>query len=306
MTMSADGSPVTGAPATGTDPAAQQPAAPVAQQTPAAAPATPPAATPEGGAPAFKRPTVSDLPDETLSARLEHAKKVAAAKARADAFAELNITDPEAYKKKRADDEAKLKKFEDDEAKRQRAAMSEAQRVKADLDAANLRAEAAERELQAYRDAESNRTQSQRLESTAAKHIAPEFLDAAVSFKFKAYIKQLEKENPAALKDLDDRAIDKWFRDFAQKNPAYARREDADPTKQPEAPKPPERKVETVRRPVTTGVQPRAPGALPSRTPNGQDAASAAGKTVRPGLPNSMTPAEVREHARKQGYKWPA
>ena len=248
--------------------------------------ATPPA--PEG----FKRPTTADLPPEALTKRLEVERKRGQEEARKALLAELGIEDPNAFKTTREQQQKELQQCRQAEEKRKREQLSERERLLQDIEAEKKRAAEAETKLRDLQDQISTTEQQQMLESIASKHIHGPFVRAVVSYEFRQHIKALQKTDPNALNELDEKAIDRWFRDFARENADYQKREEQ---KEKEAPK---EQPKIVRRPITTGRPVQIPTSRPV-DPTTQ------GKTFRPNQPNSMTRAEVKEALAKQGIKYP-
>lgn len=275
-------------------------------QTMPAAPATPPAATAasaaateDGGA--GDEPRVigqggAAIPPEAIS-KLRIAERE---KARKEMMAELGITDPAAFKAAQEAQAKELKRLKTEEDKRKRDAMSEQDKLKADLEAEKQARLKVEGELTTMRNQQTLTQQIERVNGIASKHVRPSLLKAA-GWEFTAYLKTITAEERA---ELDDKDIDKWFKDLVKENADYAPLPPVAADGETPPAKPPPAKLEgpkIVRRPVTTGRP------LPSGTPPQRPAADPlAGKTFRSGQKNSMTREEVKEATSKMGLKYPA
>lgn len=184
-----------------------------------------------------------------------------------------------------------LKAAEDE---RQRAAMSREEQLQADIAAANARAEAAENRL---RELETNnvvQSQTEELRGIAGKHIKPSMLRYAL-IDFQAHVRSL---TPEQLKTFTPRAVERWFSKHAEANPdlKLVGAPPAPPAAAPPpAPKPP------VRRPLISSANPKGgTGTPPPKLPA---PGTHAGKTVRPGLPNSMDQKELNAHLKSKGMR---
>jgi hypothetical protein len=208
------------------------------------------------------------LPKRELEKRIGRAKQSALK----EVFGEEIDTDAA---KTRA---AKAKELEAQQEQQRQAQLTNEQRLQEELAREKARADEATTKLKAKQRQDVMNRETQRIAGLANKHIDPSMTELVLP-KFKQHLKTLTRQQVNA---MDDKQIEKWFRDFASKNPKLARA--AAP-----APKP------TPKVPVTNGVRGNRPGQMPS----GQGAA--AEKTARPGQPNSMTKAEIRQ---KHGVSW--
>jgi hypothetical protein len=265
------------------DPSAAPPEAqPDGKEEPPAAPSgegeETPAPSGEGDKPRVK---VSDLPDEALQPRLQAERQ--------QLLKELGIEDPKKFVSEREQREQELARFRKEEEKRKRAAMSEQQKLQADLDAVRKeRDELAQRFEQLEQERISDQQEAV-VQRTAQKHVDPEMY-AYARYEFVQHVQKLASEDPKALDELDEKAVDKFFRELVKQRPKFA-------LAAGEAPKPPE----PVKKPITTGPGPKAAPPAPAKgAPAGT---STDGKTFRPGQPNSMSKQEVREALRKQGLR---
>ena len=246
---------------------------------------------PNGAPPEQPRPYVraDQLPEDALKARLEQAKRVAAQEARAAAFKELGIEDPDKFRSERERTDAELKRY------------------KADVD--RLTAENAQlrQQLNELQESQVFSKQEQVVDSIASKYVRPRLVRAA-RIEFAVHMNELAKTDPKAVDEYTDRDVERWFKKLASdpdwaipKTPeapaaGAAGAPGAAPGKGQEAPKPPERRAEPVRRPA--GSPPPRQG-TPKPVVNG----AGAEKTLKPGQKNSMTRQEVAEHMRKNGMR---
>lgn len=251
----------------------------------------------EGGQP--RQPTtVDDLGgegSETLKARLEREHR--------KLYRELLGTEnPEEAKKKLEEMKAldkrleeqneRLKKYEAAEEKRKREQMTEEQKLKADLERQRKEAEEWKKRFEEQKTEILYQRQDTTITSIAQEYVDPKLLKYAKR-ELAEHTTSLPKDK---LAKFGERDIKRFFEKFVKDNPHFAKKAEtpAEPKKE-EEPKPP------VRKPITTGPKPeKAPAKPASRTDDGTG-----GKTFRPGQPNSMSKAEVREAARKQGIRWP-
>lgn len=261
------GTPASGAVGTSTG---EPIAVPTQQQlplTPAAA--APPAAAPPA-APAGKR--VHTLDDAALNDRL--------ARARRQALIDVHGTDDvEAIRAKLARTEA-LEKEADE---RKRAQMSEVERLQHDLARERQRAVAASTEARDLRERQEIREQQTVIESIASRHVAPRYVGMA-SRELREHLRALD---PKVVDGWTDREIAKWFQTFATKQPEIAASAAA-----------------RARQRTPVGANTQTPRPATSQSTPTSSAGTNGGKTFRPGQPNSMTRAEAREAARKQGFTW--
>lgn len=252
---------------------------------PMTAPATPPPA-PVAPAPVSPaKPAVASprMPDESLTARLERARRTE----RERVLKELGISDP-------ADAKAKLAAFEELKAKQDQAnreKMSREEQLQADL----------EREREARKDLETKLKeeatsrvydkQEQLVLDIARKHIdATKPKLAAARMGFAEYVEELPKSQVARLTERD---IDRWFAKFARENPDFA-------PKQPAPAAPPS----TVRKPISTTTPAARSKPAPAPAPTNTDpTVNPQGKTFKPGQANSMSKAEVSAELKRRGMR---
>jgi len=256
----------------------------------APAPGTTP--TPQGTAPGAtpKKPATGAA--NMTQAGLNERIKRAAETAQRNTLAALGITDPsqlETYKAKIA----RAEQLEKEAEERKRSEMSEAERLKADLakmqadlESANRRAAEAEAKAQAEKT-------DGAIRATAAKYVDPKFVRTA-RIEFKAYLEGL---SPREQERFTDQKMEVWMKRFAKENPEMAATGTGGGTTQPQP-------TPIVKKPITTGVTPRR-GTPPGQPGKGdaEDPTTFNGKTTLPGRPNSMTAAELAEHARRNGIK---
>jgi len=249
----------------------EKPAAtPPAGAAPAATPPAPPAnaAPPAAPAPKGGDEEMVTIPKRELNSRIERAKKGALK----EVFGE--DVDPETAKQKAT----KAKELEAQAEEQRRQQLTKEQQLEEDLRKEREQRTALETKLRERTRKEVAQRETQRISSIATKHIDPSMAEFALP-KFRAHLKTLKRAEINAMTDKD---IEKFFAELVKKNPRFARQSTA-----------PARNVE--RRPVTNGSQPNKP------VPHGSGQGAASPKTARPGQPNSMTKAEIRE---KFGVGW--
>jgi hypothetical protein len=184
--------------------------------------------------------------------------------------------------KKSLGEHASLKAKADEERRKK---LDEIERLKEDLKASGESKAEIARELAELRERHVVDETEREIVGAANKHVADEFLDFA-SFEFGKYVRTLDADE---IEKLTDKAIGKWFEAFGAKHPQMARVVVAAPEVVKEEPK-----VEVKTVPITTGAQ----------KPRGEVVGSdhLAGKTPKPGLPNSMTAAELKSYKAAHGY----
>jgi hypothetical protein len=178
-------------------------------------------------------------------------------------------------------DLAELKTLREEKETRRLEQLTKEQRLVEERKAARRETEearAALKFLEDERDVEQVSTQFARL---AAKHLDADLVDdddwrVALFSKLR---KHLQEETGGVASKITDKIVEKFFGEYAKEKPQFAKRSN-------------ERPVEVE---VESGS--KAPAAPPG---NGAPPGQAGVKTARPGQPNSMTAAEIRQ----AGYKW--
>lgn len=203
--------------------------------------------------------------------------------------------------KARQEELDRLKKEKED---RERAAMTDGEKVALDLAAAKAEIETLKVSLAKAEEAVMAERQEMKLSQIAsAAYIIPEALDRLGRDMARHY-KSLRS---AEQKRFDQKAIERWVKGWAKDHPRCVAQPEvpaATTTEQPAAPpavaKPP------VRRPVGAPApqQQRQPPPRANST-NRAAGTNAAGKTVKPGLPNSMNQKELDAYYREKGMKKP-
>lgn len=284
------------------------------QPDPARPAAAPPAPT------QAQAPTIGaggqPIPNAVLSVRLKQAADKAAAEERRRLFAELGIDDPARFKESRERTQKELADLRAAEEKRQREAMTEQERLRKDLETAHARIAELEAERERLVTDTQRKEQKERLTGIALRYVSPKYAGFAVT-GFQEYVVALPASEFAKLEQSKGE-IERWFRRFARDNPELAASSQdsekaAADAKAAEAaraqaaaapaPAPARPRVVVQQRKITNGTPPKgapAPAATPAAGPP-----SLAGKDPRPGRPNSMTRAEVRQWAASQGVRMP-
>lgn len=251
------------------------------------------------------RPLASGLPGETLAARLDRERR--------KILRDLDIDDPAKFKAQREAERAELARLKEQEEAGKRAQMSELQRVQADLDAERKAREAAEAKARDLEEVAIAHEQEAAVRGAALRHVDPEMYDYART-DFQRHIRELERRDPKKLAAMSEDDIEKFFKDLVKKKPRLAPLPAAEQTAEakkpaasarpgtppPAAARPAPRASTLARRPAAGSPplrQPPAPPAKPAN-PGGSN-----GKTVKPGLPNSMSSEELKAHLRQQGRR---
>lgn len=179
---------------------------------------------------------------------------------------------------------AKLKKADEYEAAQEAARveqLSETEKLKEERDRAVATANEWKTKFEAQEEDRVVTQQDSVLAKIAVKHVKEKFVRYALP-DFAAHLKKTYTE-----KEIDQLGEDKiveWFAEYAKDNPEFAIAKEAP-------------KVE--KKPLTT-----SPGST-DRPAAGKPAGEGAnGKTMKPGLPNSMTPQEARAAAGAKGYRY--
>lgn len=264
------------------------PAPPADPPKPPAPPPAPPA-PPPASVPGDPPPVVDAGETVTRSAMLERVDRARktereTAKKEQDAFfmEHYGTTDRAEVAKMRAD----AKKLEEAAEKRKREEMTEIDRHRADLAKERKLREVAEAESAKLRRRYAHDRQDARIKGIATDHVSDGSADFA-TWKFAKYVSELGEEQ---VKAMDEKAVAKWFVTFVKDNPSHAR-----------APGDPGKRKPATRKPLTTGP---APGGKPPPTPSGGGTGNLAGKTPRPGQPNSMNRGELRQHLKQKGLNY--
>jgi len=229
--------------------------------------------------------------------------------------AEYGTTDPAEIAKikslrlAQADEYTTLKKQKEDA---DRLAMSEQQRQTADLEALRTQNAELQSRLHEMETGQVVNSQTQELTKVAGKYIDPSMMEYALG-DFQRYVNKLD---PKEVKRVTPRSIERWFVKLAEEKPRFRivpvdPNAGVDPTlgtaavgvKGVDSPGPSPATIvvpKTVRRvPITTSTAPK--GGAPKPVPKKPEGGTVAGKTVRPGMPNSMTSQELKSHLRAQG-----
>lgn len=265
----------------------------------------PPAGATEAAAPPppAKRPTDRDVPPVALSERLKRAGRVAG-DAEKRRWAEALGADDPAKVKERLERLAELERQAEEQ---KRAQMGELERAKADLDATQLHVKELEAELERMREEQLYSKQDALITNIANLFIDPDAIDLARAH-FAKHVRELPPEQQEKMTERD---VKKFFEKWVQARPKFARTAET-PVGASPAPKPATKASPTrptppagaARKPITNGTPPaRGAGAPPLRSDT--DPSMLNGKTAKPGQKNSMTRAELKEFAAKNGVNYP-
>lgn len=290
-----------------TQPAAQQPAADDAGDEPAGDTAGDADEGQTGDEPVAEpaQPVVgsggSKLSSETLTTRLERERK-RILKAEYGTTDQAEISRIKAERAKQAEEYAALK-AKQDEVDRQ--SMTEQQKLQADNETLKKQNAELNEKLTAMQERQVIDQQTNAVSKIAGTYVDPLMIEEAL-FSFQRHVSKL---SPDEVKRLTPRAIDRWFKNLAETKPGYKLRlangtagdqkvddsKIAAPAKVAD-PKPPVRRIA-----LTTSNQPKGGAAKPA--PKAPAAGTVAGKTVRPGQPNSMSKAELTAYMKSKGMR---
>jgi hypothetical protein len=222
------------------------------------------------------------MTSEQLNARIAQAKRSAVAEAEAkqkEWLTERYGTDDQEEIAKWHAEKAKLS---EEAEKRKRDEMTEVERHRADLARSEQATLEWKQKYQQARRAAAYERQNSTIKTIASAHVDPRYVESAVVMLAR-HVKML---SPDKKKSFGKPEVTKWFTEFVKEQPAFGK----------EQPKPREVKQE----PVTTGASPAETAAQPKPIAS----AVAAGKTLSPGKPNSMSPEEVTKWKQSKGYSW--
>lgn len=221
------------------------------------------------------------LRELTGTDNMEEAKKLVA-KAKA---AGKSLSDADAKEFER------LKRLEE---VRKRSRMTDEQRRAEEGKAKEDRIAALEAQLKEREQNDIVRSQDQVITSAATQHIDPDMLEDAKE-RLRRHVRDLQKDSPELFAKFGAKDIEKWFKKLATDKPKFAKEAPAAKveTPAPVAAKPAEKRVVT-----TTKQPPRPPAAAPKDGPGMYK-----GKIVKPGQPNSMNKAELREYAKMNNIR---
>lgn len=179
---------------------------------------------------------------------------------------------------------AKQKELAEAEEKRKRDAMSERDRLQADLEAERKAAAAYKEQLAAAKRQAAYEKQTSAIKLIASTHVDSRYIDASAVL-LAQHVRSLSAEER---KTFGPEQVKKWYANLVKEQPAFGKE-----AVQPQKPKRQE--------PVTTGASPAETG--PAQ-PKPVSSAEAAGKTLVPGKPNSMSDKEARDYMRQKGWHY--
>lgn len=253
--------------------------------------------------------TTVGIPDAALKARLDRAR----AQGQEPFFRALGVkTEAEAKEKL-----AKLAMAEQEGEKRRLAELSEVERLKAELDAERQKNAALEQRLASHEQEREHEQHEQVVVRVAGEQVIPKALKI-FRIDLAAHVKRLGETNPELAEKFNERGIkrftDKWLRE----NPEFAKQAapaDAAAGEKPPVVVPPARGATPPtgarpaqpvpqRRALTTGIPPRKNPAPPVNAGGAAPPGTMNGKTARPGQPNSMSSAEVKQFAAQNGIRY--
>lgn len=162
--------------------------------------------------------------------------------------------------------------------KTRREQMTEVEKLKEDNERLRARAEEAEGKLSTYEEDQLAEKGEKVVAGIAGKFISGDYIEDAVA----SYQRHLAKMSNDELDGLGPKDIEDWFKDYAARKPAMAR-------------KPGERRK--VQEPASNGPD-------PAKKPEPAKPGSNSSKTPRPNQQNSMTKQEWEEYKRQRGLNF--
>ncbi len=183
--------------------------------------------------------------------------------------------------------------------------MSEQERLRADNAAIAAERDELRARLEDLETGQVVSQQTEELQGIAGKFIKPKLVAYALR-DFQVHVKTLD---PKEIEKITPAAIQRWFRKFADENEEFKLvvPPPEDPNAPPVAPAATPAVIEPAAKPpvrrmaITTSA---APKGGPPKPPVAKDEPGMyKGKTVRPGLPNSMNDQELKEYMKLTGHK---
>lgn len=216
-----------------------------------------------------------------LNERIAQAKRSAAAEAEARHKAWLLEKYGTDVPEKIEEWHAQQKALAEAEEKRKREAMSEREKLQADLEAERKATAQYKQQLEEAKRQAAFEKQNSAIRSLASNHVDSRYVDAAMVMLAR-HVRSLP---PNEKKSFGPKQTERWFVQFVKDQPAFGK----------------EQEKAKRREPVTTGASPAEMG---QTQPKPLASADAAGKTLAPGHPNSMSDKEARDYMRKMGWQY--
>lgn len=263
----------------------ETPAEPTAKAPPASSPASVATSSPAGangpsGTDRVRLADDDDLPND--SQLLELSSAALAKRLKRHSSKELRehfgTSDPEEIKAKLA----KLADYESKEEEARRARLEEKTRLEEDLAKERTRAEAAEARAKSVQEERIVEKEERRISRLAEKHVDPDYVEDVLP-KLRSHL--LETYSEKQLSKLTDSDIESFFKKLVESKPKLG--------KDFSAPVVEAKKPET--KPLTNGVGDARPAPA---------SAASTAPEYRPGKPNSMSRAEAKAAAAKEGLHW--
>lgn len=260
------------------------------------------AAARPGAGTAVRRTATSDLSEEGLASRLARVRQTEA-KRWSEA---LGVDDPTKVKERLA----RAEQLEKEAEERKRSQMTELDRFKADLEAERAQRTELEKQLAKEREDRLYEKQDATIERFASEVVDSTCLRLAKT-EFASHLRELGETDPKKVAKMTERDVRKWFADWVKEHPKFAREAAAAAAEAATAAKGGKTGAAVAaaapaRRALTNGASPRRAAPAPAgRAPGPGTAATAAGKTPRPGQKNSMSKQELKEYAKGLGINYP-
>lgn len=273
---------------------------------PGGAPPPPPVAT-TPATPPVARPPAAPGPDDDDDSHRRAISDIRIRERRKALKDNWGTDDPvqiEAIKAKQAEEKAERERRDQElealrleKTERERSQLSEVEKLKLDLTAANDKVAALERERDAAKQEVFTERQNSLVGLAAARlRVRSKFLRMVRADLGSHYLALSSIEK----KRFDEKALDRWMKGYIKENPEIVE-VDATPTPVVTDPPAPRAPAPPVRRPV--GGPPARPGARPTSVSTPRHGTNAAGKTTKPGQPNSMNAQELRDYQKTLGYR---
>lgn len=280
-------------PAQNADPQSQ-----VNQQPSAQANSTPPTAPPRPSVRAEGAP-----PPEPLF--IKHRTERAAEHARKEILSKIGVSSLDELEKRNRERDEELTRLRKAEEDSKLSKMSDAERRDAQIEQMRKENEELRRQAEENRVRYEAVTFDTKVSDVAAQYINPSLRKEAV-LRLRQELIEMRQKDPKAFNEFkknEERSIERFYRQLARKNPIYAipQAPSQEPAKAPPKPMGKSGPVRLGTPRLTTPGALRKPISSPAAKPPpsaetpGQrtDPTLINGKTILPGRPNSMTPAEV-------------
>ena len=235
-----------------------------------------------------------EIPPEAVSQRIERERRKLLRELTGKDVSSIEEAKAEISKGKMSDaDKRELERLKRLEETRKRARLTNEQRVTQDLQAkeaeiAELKEQIRKRDEQVLIE-----QQDKSIAELSTAYIEPSMFKYAKR-DLAEHLNNLQESDPEKFAKFGKSQMERWFQTYAKSNPQFAKKNEQAETKAK-----PTESAKVVRKVVTTSKN----GNSPPPKANVETEGMYKGKTVKPGLPNSMNKAELREYARVKGVR---